>query len=935
MKKKHVKFLCKSILLIILLITTKTTCPLFSQSEYTCKSPDKKINITVSLLNQKLTYSASKDGNEIISPSALGINTNIADFSNGLTFIDSSSKVINETYSLPSGKKSTFTYSCIELTLQFTKDTKEVQIIFRVFNDGFAYRYNILGSGSVSVYNETSEFAINNFEKAWGMKYGNGYSDLYPARNWDDIVTLGKLASPILVKNTIGTTWCLITEAANISTYSSSTINPGTQIGQFILSQNGSITSALPLATPWRVVIAGDLPTIVESEMIEDLNPPTTLDDLSWIKPGRASWDWGGEEGHPTVSVELAKKYIDLASSMGWEYYMQDDGWDKADFNLQDVINYATSKEIGILLWTGASRFNNDENQIRTILSGWKSKGIKGVKVDFWGDDSQTEFQKYDKIVKIAAEQKLLVNLHGCTKPSGIRRTWPNLITSEAVWGGEMYLFYNANPSDYNITLSMTRNVIGSMDYTPLDFANKSGKIKQFTTWSHQLALGIIYESGVQHMNDSPENYQFHIAKQLLKKLPAAWDETKCFEAYPEQYTTIARRKGNEWFVGSLCKNARALNLNLSFLNSGVKYYANIFKDGECDSEIAFEQKEVSQGDNLSIPMRANGGASVYFSTIPMDISYPVTKYEAESPSNTFNNVSLPQDPDGRTSNNQFVGNLGNGNSLIFNKINVPATGVYIMTLYYMAGEDRNGYIKINNEESVNYTFTSTGGYNGNGLGMRSFVINLNIGDNKIEFGNKTNWSINIDRITIQNAIVNCTPIAISPFVKANNNAWVQTDEITVKANETAIIEGRPTIGSWEWAGPENFISAKQQITLQNIQLTQSGIYNAICTNTTGCQNSLAFNVIVSGINDIKSIDEKNTLDIISYPNPSKDQITLKNVPANTIITISNLNGQIILYSKSSNEFGDVKVNISSLITGTYIIKLGNDNKIFRLVKNN
>ncbi len=883
-------------------------------ADYIVSSPDGKIKVTLSLINQNLSYKVSKDGNDIVASSPLGIHTSIADFVNGLAYITSSTNSINETYNLPSGKKSSYTNNCSELTLRLSKNVAEVQLIFRVYNDGFAYRYNIPGSGAISINGETSGFSIANFDKSWGQKYRSDHSDYYPERNWAETVSIGTFSAPILVKNTTDSTWCLITEAANVGTYSVSKIVTGAQTGLFNLLQTGSISSALPLATPWRAVIIGDITTIVESVMIENLNPATLQTDLSWIKPGRASWDWGGEEGQPAVSVVLAKKYIDLASSMGWEYYMQDDGWDNASFNLQDVIDYGNTKGVGVLLWSHHNRFQNDENQIRPILSQWKNMGIKGIKVDFWEDDSQPMIQKYDKLLKVAEEQKLLVNLHGCTTPSGLRRTSPHLLTSEAVLGGEMYLFNTTmTPSNYNITLSMTRNVIGSMDYTPLDFANKTGVIKQFTTWSHQLALGVVFESGIQHMNDSPENYQYHISEELLKKLPAAWDDIKCLEAYPDQYTTIARRKGNEWYVGSLCNTARTLTLDLSFLNAGVTYFANIFKDGVCDSEIAFDQQQVSKGDTLSIPMRTNGGVSIYFSASPLKMPV-ITKYEAEANANQLNNATITQDPDGKCSNTQYVGFIGNGNTLVFNNVSAPSTGNYVMTLYYMTGANRDGYIRINNGISSNYTFTSSGSYNGKGLAMRSFVIGLNTGNNTIEFGNATGWSINIDRITVQSIQTNALPI-VNITTPIQNQVFNVPANITITANsadsdgsviKVEFYNGNIKLGE-SFSSPYTFNWANGMPGTYTITARSFDDKGAV-----GFSNAIKILVqATTGVEDIKNDEEFKVC-----PNPVAELLHIQTNASYKFSEIYNVAG---LKVKESHL---MTLNVSDLAPGLYLIKI-------------
>lgn len=725
----------------------------------TVSSPDGQTTVSVALNNQQLSYSVVKNGSTIIDSSPLGINTSVGDFTNGVSFVSFTTNEVDETYSLPSGKLSSYTNHYRELNFRVYKGLKELQLIVRAYNDGIAWRYAIPGAGNINVTGESSAFSISGFDSSWAMRYVNDYATEYLARNWAATSTQSLFCAPVLVKSNTGQ-WALLTEAANFGDYSVSKLRAGSVTGRFQLEQTGSITTALPMAGPWRVAILGNLPSIVESVMAENLNPATELSNSSWIKPGRASWDWGGEDGSPAPSLALTKKYIDLAADMNWEYTLIDDGWEGAGYPISDAVSYAAAKGIGILLWAHHNKFQNDENQIRTLLTTWKGWGIRGIKVDFWQDDNQAMIQKYDKLLKVAGELELLVNLHGNTKPSGTRRKWPHLLTSEAVYGGEFYLFNSTIPkATHNITLAMTRNVIGPMDYTPLDFARRTQVLQQNTTWAHQLALGVIYESGIQHMNDAPQNYQYHISKNLLRQLPVTWDAISCLEAIPDQYTTIARRKGQDWYIGSLTNTARTLTVNLSFLDAGKTYYAVLYKDGVCDSEIELAQQTVTQGTVLTIPLRNKGGVTIHISPLPVTVP-AITKYEAESTANTLVSVTRETDSDAKCSGNQFAGFIGNGHYLVFNNINVPSAGNYIMTMYYMTGETRNTYIKVNTKSPVTYSFGATGSYGGKGLAMRSYEIALDAGNNTIEFGNASGWAVNIDRITLQTEASVNPPVA-------------------------------------------------------------------------------------------------------------------------------------------------------------------------------
>lgn len=718
-------------------------------------SPDNKIKVELLLTNDSLFYQVYSNNNLVVEPSNLGLKVTGMSFLNGLTFVSSVEKQMNENYTLPSGKKSTYNNNYRELTAVFQRSTQVLNVIFRVYNDGFAFRYALpRESGTTDISIEKSEINIRNFEYSWAQEYRNDYSWYYYKRNWAETSLQQDFCAPVLVKSSF--TNFLITESANYGTYATSKIISNSKNGGFQYQLVGTASGLYPFFSPWRTVIMGSIPTIVQSTMVENLNPPTELTDLSWIKPGRSSWDWGGEDSNNSVGFQIAKNYIDLAHEMGWEYFTLDEGWesDNADYTLADIVDYANSKLVGVILWSHHNRFTDNYNQISGILSVWKNIGIKGVKVDFWQDDQQAMMKKYDTFLKAAADQKLLVNLHGSTKPSGVRRKYPNLLTSEAVLGGEMYLSNSTmTPASHNINLTLTRNVIGPMDYTPGDFGTKNGTVRQFTTWSHQLALLTAFESGLQCYIDCPQNYKYHVAESFLKRIPTAWDSIICIEAKPDSFSTIARQNGEEWFVAALCNDARTLNLNLDFLTENKTYNAYVYKDGDCNSEIKFEYLSglTNQG-KLSVDMLAKGGLTIQFSESSEYAKPLVRKYEAESLDNKTYAVKTV-DNFGLCSGDKFVGQLGKINYLRFQKIEAADAGTYAMTVFYMAGENRSSYIKVNGGEELMYEFKSTGGFDGNNMGFVTVLVDLVKGQNTIEFGNKSDYCPNIDRITIKSSV--------------------------------------------------------------------------------------------------------------------------------------------------------------------------------------
>jgi alpha-glucosidase len=437
---------------------------------------------------------------------------------------------------------------------------------------------------------------------------------------------------------------------------------------------------------------------------------------------------------------------------------------------------------VSVILWSHHNRFTDSYTQISNILSAWKSIGIKGVKVDFWQDDQQIMMKKYDTFLKVAADQELLVNLHGCTKPSGLRRKWPNLLTSEAVLGGEMYLFNSTmTPANHNINLTMTRNVIGPMDYTPGDFGTKTGIVRQFTTWSHQLALLTAFESGIQCFIDCPQNYKYHIAESFLKRIPVAWDSTICMEAKPDSFATIIRKKGDEWFVASLCNDSRKLNLNLGFVDENKIYNAYIYKDGICSSEIKFDFiQNLTNKSNLTTPMLAKGGVTVQ---ITESTEYPkpnVKKYEAESHDNMFSG-SISVINSVQCSGRKYIGQIGKESFIRFQKIDVSKTGTYAMTVFYVASEARSSYIKVNDGDALMYQFNSTGG---NSMGFVTILVYLTQGMNTIEFGNELEYSPNIDRITIKDLTDSNDLSSIKPeILQSKIKIGVQNNQVVVDSD--------------------------------------------------------------------------------------------------------------------------------------------------------
>ena len=319
--------------------------------------------------------------------------------------------------------------------------------------------------------------------------------------------------------------------------------------------------------TPWRVAIIGSLADVVESTLITDVSDPTKYDDVSWIRPGVVSWIYWAYN-HGSNDYNIIKKYVDMAVTLHLPYVLIDAEWDEMrdGKTIEDAIDYAKKNNVKPLIWYNSSvgwidgapgpKFRLNKPEDREKEFAWCEKlGVAGVKIDFFSGDNQKNMDYCIDLLESAARHHLLVNFHGATIPRGWQRTYPNLLSTEGVYGAEWYnnvpTFTN-RAARHNATLPFTRNVIGPMDYTPCTFSDSQHP--HITSHGHELALTVLFESGLQHLADRPESYlaQPQEVQQFLSSLPAAWDETRFVAGYPGEYVIMARRSGNKWYLAGI-----------------------------------------------------------------------------------------------------------------------------------------------------------------------------------------------------------------------------------------------------------------------------------------------------------------------------------------------------------------------------------------------
>ena len=596
--------------------------------EFIVKSPDNNIVVKVSNA-EKLVYSVIFKGRTIITPSQLGFEFKEEPaLMTNFSIIDHSDRNINETWiPVVKSKHAEILNSCNELQLNLKENSgpmRQLELTVRAYDDGAAFRYKLLRSGKVGdrqITKELTTFSIPGDPKAWVVEYG-GYASsnesefvMHPLSYVNEKTIAGM---PFLMEYG-DNTWVAITEAKidNYAAFYIGTNGTPNQLTTKLVPVPGESETGVKVRfadevyTPWRVVMIGENPgTLIESEIIQNLNDPCAVKDPSWIKPGMCAWDnwWSGDV---KMEMPVIKKYIDLASSMGWPYMLVDWQWygkfnsPEADItkwapqiDMPEIIQYAKSENVRIIVWIYSSDVNRN-SAYKKAFPIYEKWGVAGIKIDFMDRDDQQMVNWYHDIIKCAAENHLMVDFHGAYKPDGIIRTWPNMITREGVMGNEYYKFSNKMSPEHNVKLAFTRMLAGQMDYTPGAFLNVTREqFKNQTpavvwnTRAAELSKFVIYESPLTVVCDHPDNILNQPGSDFLKIVPTTWDDIKFVGGYPGDYVAIAKRTGDKWFLGVMNNSTgKTVELNVSFLPSG-NYEAETWSDTKNSDK---EPKEIKK----------------------------------------------------------------------------------------------------------------------------------------------------------------------------------------------------------------------------------------------------------------------------------------------------------------------------------------------------
>ena len=401
-----------------------------------------------------------------------------------------------------------------------------------------------------------------------------------------------------------------------------------TKVAKYIAKTNGK------RFFPWRTFIISDrVGDLIESNLNYKLATENKIKNTDWIKPGKVAWDWWnalnlkGVDFKPGVNLETYKYYVDFAAKYGIEYVILDEGWSistldilryKDEINVEELIDYATEKKVGIILWTLWKPLDENMEEVYETYQRW---GVKGVKIDFMQRADQLMVNFYERSAKLAADYELIVDYHGAYKPTGLNRTYPNILNYEGLKGLEHVKWSNKITPEHDLILPFIRMSAGPMDYTPGAMINKHPndfKIEfnspmSIGTRAHQVSMYTLYDAPLQMLADSPTNFENeHETTGFISKMPTTWDNTIVLKASISEYLLMMRQKGDDFYLAAMTNsNSREFKLSMSFLDEGV-FEIEIFKDGPNANTNAqdyiLEKKGITRDDTILIKMAKGGG---------------------------------------------------------------------------------------------------------------------------------------------------------------------------------------------------------------------------------------------------------------------------------------------------------------------------------------
>ena len=607
----------------------------------------------------KLVYSATFHGKPILDPSGLALELNDeAALGAAIRIVDSTPGSGVDDYTMTNSKVSKVHEAYNSLTLHVAEPAgthRTMTIEARAYNSGIAFRYVLEKQDAFSDFKlkqEDTEFKLSTDATDWLLalpNYRSSYESEYVKLPTSALSNQGGVSSTFLIGMPLlmhepGTAWISLMEADIEGSTSMYVTNPsGNWAGHYFTTKLAprfddatvAVQGTLPYHSAWRVLsVANDPGRLVESNMLTNLNPPNRIADTSWIKPGKASWNWWVDDvdadGKPAFTTENMKRYVDFSAASGFPYMLLDAGWSaphditrlNGKVDVPELCRYAATKNVKVWIWLYSTSVMDQMKEAFPLYEKW---GVAGVKIDFINRDDQRGVQFYYDTAREAAAHHIMVDFHGTRTPWGINRTYPNVMSYEAVLGMENNkVGRRDSPTDRSV-FPFTRLLAGPMDYTAGAFNNatEDGYIARNTnpmamgTRAQQLALYVVFETPFQMVSDSPQNYANQPAFQFIKDVPDSWDETRVLNGRPGEFATIARRHGTEWDLGSITDwTPRTLSVPLSFLGSGA-YTAEIYEDAPDAAtqpeNVTIRKQTVHANEILTFKLAPGGGAAIRF----------------------------------------------------------------------------------------------------------------------------------------------------------------------------------------------------------------------------------------------------------------------------------------------------------------------------------
>jgi len=660
-----------TILLGVILMAAPADATRAANVHHDTYSPDGSIRVRFLLEGGRPRFSASVDGAVILNPSPLGFR-----FRHESPLVDMfkvtrvESRSFDETWEQVWGEDRFVrdNYNELLVTLRET-DTphREMEFVFRVFDDGFAFRAILPEQpnlGSFEIMSEETAFRFAGDYTAWWIPGDyDSYEHLYREGPLSEVVTAN---TPVTMK--AAADLYLSVHEANLTDYAGMTLARDGSVPNALLCQlvpwpdGAKVKASTPMVTPWRTVQIGRRPgDLVESHLILNLNEPCVLEDTSWITPmkyvgiwwgmhiGKETWTKGPNHG---ATTENAKRYVDFASAhgipglliegwnTGWEGWGRENAYDFVtpydDFDIYEVVRYATDHGVSII---GHHETGGDvpsyEQALDVAFALYERLGIRAVKTGYAGSifprghhhHGQRMVNHYRTVVEKAARYGIMLDVHEPIKPTGIRRTYPHMMTREGVRGMEYNAWSEGNPPEHTTILPFTRMLAGPLDYTPGIFdvffeESNRPENRVRTTIAKQLALYVVLMSPLQMAADLPENYEGNAAFRFIEVVPCDWDETRALDAEIGDYLSIARRSGRDWFLGTITdEEGRRLEIPLDFLEEGLEYHALIYEDAEDahwetnPTAVTIREILVRRGDVLDVRLAPGGGQAVWFTS--------------------------------------------------------------------------------------------------------------------------------------------------------------------------------------------------------------------------------------------------------------------------------------------------------------------------------